>query len=224
MLINRAYKICSNEELLQKELDHLKIVFNKINEYPMWIIKQQLCDAKEIHQKNNVTKENADIEENPKSHILLLPYMGTKGEHIVRGMTKEINRLTPSNVNVRITYKATKLNSKFKIKDKTEVKHSHNLVYEVTCPEPNCQATYIGETARRLNERVKDHSGRDHDSYVLKHSLENNHSIVTLDDFNIISNKPRNRFFRKVSEALFIKQKRPQLNRQENSVPIKLLN
>ena len=159
-----------------------------------------------------------------KNHMLFLPHMGSKGEHIVRGMTKEINRSTPSNVDVRITYKGTKLNSKSKIKDKTEVKHCHNLVYEVTCPEPNCLATYIGETARRLNERVKDHSGRDHDSYVLKHSLENNHSIVTLDNFNIISNKPRNRYFRKVSEALFIKQKRSQLNKQENSVPIKLLN
>ena len=230
MLINRAYKVCSNDELLQKELNHLSKAFHEVNDYPMWIIKQQLNDAREIHlskmkeDKNIVPSENEEPQEEQKSHMILLPYRGTKGEHIIRGMTKEINRSLPSNVNTRVTYKGTKLSQKFKVKDKTEFKHSHNLVYEVTCPDPECQAKYIGETARRINERVKDHSGRDHASYVLKHSLENNHPTVTLNDFKIIGNNPRNRFFRKISEALYIKQKRPQLNKQEKSVPIKLLN
>ena len=43
----------------------------------------------------------------------------------------------------------------------------------VECPDPTCKSTYIGETARRLEERVKDHTGRDHNSHLLKHSHRN---------------------------------------------------
>ena len=39
-LINRAYIVCSNEALLEKELNHLKHVFHKINGYPWWVIDQ----------------------------------------------------------------------------------------------------------------------------------------------------------------------------------------
>ena len=39
-LISRAYMVCSNETLLEKELKHLKHVFHKINGYPWLVIDQ----------------------------------------------------------------------------------------------------------------------------------------------------------------------------------------
>ena len=39
-LISRAYMVCSNETLLEKELKHLKHVFHKINGYAWWVIGQ----------------------------------------------------------------------------------------------------------------------------------------------------------------------------------------
>ena len=39
-LISRAYMVCSNKTLLEKELKHLKHVFHKINGYPWWVIDQ----------------------------------------------------------------------------------------------------------------------------------------------------------------------------------------
>ena len=41
------------------------------------------------------------------------------------------------------------------------------------CPEPSCDANYIGEAGRRILERVNDHNGRDNKSHLLKHSMEN---------------------------------------------------
>ena len=39
-LFNRAYIVCSTDYHLKKELDHLRYVFQKHNNYPKWVIKQ----------------------------------------------------------------------------------------------------------------------------------------------------------------------------------------
>ena len=89
----------------------------------------------------------------------------------------------------------------------------------------NCSDNYIGESERRIIEGVKDHGGRDTKSHVLKHSSEKEHVEVTQEDFKIIgSNFKNNRLKRKIAEALLIKQKRPSLNVQDQSVELKLLN
>ena len=87
-------------------------------------------------------------------------------------------------------------------------------MYQVKCS---------AESARRIIERVKDHGGRDAKSYVLKYSSEKEHVEVTHEDFNIIgSNFKNNNLKRKIAEALLIKQKRPSLNAQDQSVELKL--
>ena len=53
------------------------------------------------------------------------------------------------------------------------------------CSAENC-LDYIGESARRVIERVNDHGGRDTKSHVLKHSSEKEHVEVTQEDFKII--------------------------------------
>ena len=55
--------------------------------------------------------------------------------------------------------------------------------------------------------------------------MSSNHALVTLDDFTILnSGYKHNKFKRKISEALFIKSNRPNLNKQDTSVPSKLFN
>ena len=93
------------------------------------------------------------------------------------------------------------------------------------CSAENCLDDYTGESARRIIERVKDHGGRDTKSHVLKDSSEKEHVEVTQEDFKIIgSHFKNNRFKRKIAEALLIKQERPSLNVQDQSVELKLLN
>ena len=50
------------------------------------------------------------------------------------------------------------------------------------CPEPTCINNYVGESARRIREKIKDHNGRDHTS----HSIEKLHKNVNTIDFKII--------------------------------------
>ena len=87
----------------------------------------------------------------------------------------------------------------------------------------NCLESYNGETGRRLIERVNEHSRKDINSHMFKHSMAANHSTLTLDDFTVLSSGYCNRKFkRKVSESLFTKQNRPTLNKHGTSVPLKL--
>ena len=102
------------------------------------------------------------------------------------------------------------------IKDKTKDEHKHDLVYYSKCPEPTCNEDYLGETGKRIIERSVDHCGKEKQSHLLRHALNNNHKTVDLKDFKIIDSSCRNiRFKRKISKALYIKQYKPSLKTQE---------
>ena len=101
----------------------------------------------------------------------------------------------------------------------------HDLIYYSKYLEPNCDKDYLGETGRRRIERTADHYGKGKQSHLLKHALISNHTVADLKDFKIIDkNYHGNKYKRKISEALHIKQYRPLLNAQEHSVQLKLFN
>ena len=125
----------------------------------------------------------------------------------------------------QITYTGRKLGSLFQTKDQTIFEHKHDVIYHGKCPAENCVDDYIGETARRVNERIVDHTGRDIDSHLLKHSIESGYKPLEAVDYKIIGTVYRkNTMKRKFSEALIIKELKPILNKQEKSLPLKLFN
>ena len=83
-------------------------------------------------------------------------------------------------------------------------------MYHAKCPSELCDENDIGESGRRIAERVKNHNGTDHKSHILKHSLETGHEHVKSSDFSI--------------ESLLIKQLRPTLNIHDISVLLNLFN
>ena len=87
------------------------------------------------------------------------------------------------------------------------------------------QCDYVGKTARRISERLLDHSGRDKNSHILKHQIEKEHPCPQYKNFKVISSGFRNNTEkRNLSEALWINTLRPSLNKQEKSIPLKLFN
>ena len=140
-------------------------------------------------------------------------------------MKRNLKKILPNNVKPQITYTGRKLGSLFQTKDQTIFEHKHNVIYHGKCPAENCVDDYIGETARRVNERIVDHTGRDINSHLLKHSIESGHKPLEAVDYKIIGTGYRNNTMkRKLSEALFIKELKPTLNKQEKSLPLKLFN
>ena len=99
------------------------------------------------------------------------------------------------------------------------------MVYYADCPNEKCRENYIGESGRRISERIKDHNGRDLKSHILGHSIESGHAKVSYEDFKIIAkNFNKNHWERRIAESLLIKEKRPTLNTHDKSVPLKLFN
>ena len=53
------------------------------------------------------------------------------------------------------------------------------------CPESTCKNDYIHETVSLILKRIKDDTGRDDKSPILKHSTEKNHIIVVKENSKI---------------------------------------
>ena len=99
---------------------------------------------------------------------------------------------------------------------KQKINTSTILFHYSNCPEPTCNEDYLGETGRRIIERSADHCGKEKQSHLLRHALNNNHKTVDLKDFKIIDSSYHNNMFKsKTSKALYIKQYKRSLNTQE---------
>jgi len=105
--------------------------------------------------------------------MLILPYQGETGITLINKLKKDLQHKLPNNVETHIVFTGKKLSTMFQCKDKVIFGNQHNIVYKATCAEPGCNDTYVGECERRINERIKDHSGRDHSSHLVTHSIEN---------------------------------------------------
>ena len=174
----RVYDVCSNQELLEIELNYIENVFRANNNYPNWMIKKVLQQAKQKQQQQKQQQQQqqqqitADaVEEN---HSLLLPYKGEKGEHLIKYMKRRILGLLPLEIKVQVAYTGRKLSTCFNIKDPSKFEHQHDVLYYVDCPNERCREKYIGENGRRISGRIKDHNGRD-----LKHIFETFRRIWT---------------------------------------------
>ena len=138
-----------------------------------------------------------------------LPYAGEKGCSIIKSLKKHLKKTLPAIIERDIIYTETNLSSQLNnIKDPTPFEEQHDLIYHSVCNNDNCKDDYIGEIARRLIERVKDHNERDKSSDLVKHSTESGHDPVCHGNFRILDKGYNNSFKRKVAEARLIKKQK----------------
>ena len=120
-------------------------------------------------------------------------------------MEKFINHLFKQH-NTNVIYSTNnKLNNIIKLgKDKTKIGDNVNVVYKINCK--NCDASYVGQTGRRLDVGIKEHTrkyvNQDNNSSLYTHATNNNHDI-DLTNIKILDTES-NRGKRLFSEALFI--------------------
>ena len=130
-------------------------------------------------------------------------------------MKKQLKKSILSNVKTCIIYEGTKLSTQFPVKDRTKFEHRHNKVYFSRCPNITCNKRYVGETDRKIEERIMDHNKRDKNSHLLKHACKGQHTHVWNNDFKILNVNYKINIKRRISEALYIRALKPTLNVKE---------
>ena len=122
--------ICSDQHLLQVELDHLRKVFIEINNYPSKPVENII--------KNELEKENVDITNEPQTNTtghwktklqLFFPFSGKQDIQLWSKMKRQLKKSIPSNVKTCISYEGTKLSTQFPMKDRTKFEHRHNSIF-----------------------------------------------------------------------------------------------
>ena len=172
--------------ICKKGVDHIAYVFEKLNNYPKWFIKQLLEEVKYYHHKtSHEVPQINEVNNGKNSHLLLLPYSAPKGEKLIRSMKEAVKTKLPDNILSKAAYLAIRLKDKFNIKTKTVMEHQHDITYYVECPEENYNENYVGETGRRLSERVINHNGWDKNFHIVKHLVKRKHRLPRLQEFTI---------------------------------------
>ena len=89
-IITRTFDICSTDEYLKEELEHIPTVFHHRNNYPLWIINNVIDDAKKIPSAN----ENY-LSSNDKIHRLMWAYQRDRGSNLSKSMKSYVSKLLP---------------------------------------------------------------------------------------------------------------------------------
>ena len=180
---------------LDEELDTIKYNLCEVNDYPRKFV-QNIVNYN-LHKRNSVVP-NLNEGNNSKEIFINLKYAGQKGDQLMSKMKKIVSNSLEDAVKLKFVYNSAKLSQYFNIKDPVIQKYKSGLVYKCTCPQIDCNESYVGETERRFAERIIDHNKRDKKSHIYKHSNENSHPHVWLDNFQIVGRNYGNRMKKKL--------------------------
>ena len=217
-LVKKSIIICSDQHLLQVELDHLRKVFVEINHYPSKTVENII---------KNELETNVDITNEPQTNTtdnsdtklqLFLPFSGKQGIQLLSKMKKQLKKRIPSNAKTCITYEGTQLSTQFPVEYRTKFEHRYNVVYFSHSPNATGNERYVEETDRRIKEPIMDPNKRDKSSHLLKNARASQHTHVWKDDFKILNDNYKSSVKRKISEALYIRTLKPTLNVKEISI------
>ena len=202
-LYHRANTICSTTQYLQKEEKHLNQALKKCK-YPSWAINRAKMKIKTTasHSTNRRTgNSDAAQSSNPKLNIAV-PYH--------QGLSESFKR-TCKKYGIQVHCKGghTIKNLLITPKDKDHILNKSGVIYRYKCHRVECDAEYIGESARTFAERFKEHLKPP--SPIYDHSNISGHS-VTIDNFSIVGREDQN-LKRAIKEALYIRRNNPSLNK-----------
>jgi hypothetical protein len=184
-LARRATRI-SDDEHIEQEINHLTKVFKNIGYMDKDIKKVMKIEERGSHSRNNQSS-------NIKVH---LPYIQGVTDKIAKILKrKEITTSFKPLMTIRQRMRS--------VKDPIDQRQEKG-VYKVSC---SCGKSYIGETGRSFQIRIKEHEGdiknkRIHTSALVEHSLKTKHHVC-LEDTMILA-KENHYYKRRFREALEI--------------------
>nr|VZI14968.1 unnamed protein product [Spirometra erinaceieuropaei] len=139
-LFHRAYRYCSIDDLLKKELGYLYRLFRS-NGYPISFVKNGL------RRQAQPRGPSSDKETVTQKFFSLLYMQGTSAM-----IACQLNQF-----GIRVSHKpASSLRTVLtRVKDSIPKEEQANVIYRIPCA--NCPCVYVGHTGRRLRIRINEH-------------------------------------------------------------------
>ena len=236
-LTHRAKTVCTDPELLQKELQYISKALQKCN-YPPWAINRLqskvLNSNQEDHSNNNQQSTNTNTNNsweqpnqtmdnnnnqtqanNNQGASTTTPRPGsncTVGQVVIpytKGVVESFKHICGTyGIKVHFKGNTTIKQVLMKPKDQDPKDKKSGVIYSFHCNNIACNEEYIGETARTLRERHREHLKQP--SPIHAHKQQIGHSIADT-SFNIIGREHQGHA-RTIKESIFIRVNNPKLN------------
>ena len=209
-MVDRAYRLSSSQEAFSKECDKLRTIFSKLR-YPNTLVNSTIERV-----KKGTDKEPHAVTPSEPSVYIKLPFKDQRSANRVR---REIHSLgSMINVNVKPVFTSRKLSQTLSVKEnKPPIVNTQCVVYSFQCDL--CDANYVGFTTRHLHQRISEHRysaiGRHLDTHHENKRTKIGHLFKVL-------KKCRSKLDCLIYEMLFIKDIKPSLNTQSDSIRAKL--
>ena len=147
---------------------------------------------------------------------IVLPFKDQKSANSVRRQLGDLSRKI--NVDISPVYMSRKIKDEVKVREnKPPLVNQQCVVYNFQCNL--CDAGYVGYTCRHLHQRIEEHKGS-----AIGNHLKEEHDIAPVDiaQFFKILKKCQSKFDCLIFEMFFIKELKPTLNKQCDSIRAKL--
>ena len=194
-LRSRAFAYCSTEDHLK---DELKLIYDTLamHHYPKHFLRKLYHPCLGPRQKTNQQKR-------------CVTYLGRQ--------SLAVRRLCELK-GIEIAFRGTNtlrqnLFYKLKRRDSSDLR---NVVYEVEC---SCNATYVGQTTRKLDKRIKEHCAMnqhnltsDNVSGLTDHLRRSGHAIASYKPIDT----GRNSFDLRIKEGVRVFMRKPPLNKNDS--------
>ena len=156
-LMDRAENVCSDPEILIKEVEHLGKVLH-YNNYPQWLIDKW----GRLEKSGPLIHPDTGHEVKKQFFISVRYFLGLSESF------KKIFRYTA----IQVCFKGvnTLRSMLMHSKDKISI-YQKDAVYHWKCQADGCKSSYIGGTSRALGEQVKEHC-KSSTSAILKHCTD----------------------------------------------------
>ena len=212
-MLNRAFQLSSTWKFFHEECERLKEIFSRLR-YPDDLVQSTIRRFIESKVSDDSHTRLADKREAPVR--IVLPYKDQKSANVVRKQLADLSRKI--NVDISPVYTSRKIKDEIKVReDKPPLVSQQCVVYSFQCGL--CDAGYVGYTCRHLHQRIEEHKGS-----AIGNHLREQHDMEPEDiaqNFRILR-KCQNKFDCLIFEMFFIKELKPTLNKQCDSIRAKL--
>ena len=197
-LTHRAKTVCTNPDLLDKEVKHLREVMGKYK-YPNWAMNKVQSKVLNNNQGENDSNNNNQAQqtngqgENSTNTTTTgkQNYMGQVVIPYTQGTSKGFKNIC-GKYGIQANFKGntTLKQLLMKPKDQDPKENKSGIIYSYQCTKLVCNEKYIGETSRTLGERHKEHLKQP--SPIHAHIQQTGHTIED-NSFNILDREDRGR-------------------------------